>query len=210
MFGMAGEGIVASRTLNTQKYTGLKVNITIPWTFGSPNVGENKDHYFDFYLGTQNLKYNKTDIEAGIFYYTQKGWTLFLNMVAWNAPGPSVWKEKAVAVTAGNTYSMELRNNGNGTATFYWNGSAIWTEAIPAGFEDRLPTDGGWFKMVHGKVDDSHMFYKGAKFTSPQLRSSTGTYSNWSASTQGYSPSNSGDTAAFTISSQFPVATNLN
>jgi hypothetical protein len=209
---MTTEGIIGSRTLSGQNFMGLRANITIPWTYGSPNVGPDAENYFDFYFGMQSHDYDSTDTEAGIFYYNKKGWVIFLNICAWNAAygGPYVWEEQSVSVTPGQTYSMELRNNGDNSVTFYWDGTAIWTKSAPTGFADRIPTGGGWFSMNHGKVDETgSMFYTGAYFSNPQLRLTSGSYSNWTASSWGYASKNSGDIADFTINSQFPVSTNL-
>jgi hypothetical protein len=189
---------------------GLKVNITIPWTYGSPNIGLDANNYFNFYLGTQGHTYDSADTEAGIFYYSQKGWVIFLNMCAWNAPGPYVWEEEAVNVTPGSTHTMELRNNGDYSASFYWDGVLKWRRTMPLEPSKRMPTTGGWFKMCAGKVEDSgQMFYQGGYYSNPQLRLSNGTYSNWTASSWGYAPDNSGDIADFIISKQFPVSTDL-
>ena len=105
---------------------------------------------------------------------------------------------------------MELRNNGNYTVSFLWDGAVKFTGTMNIEPNKRMPTTGGWAKMVHGKVNDSgSMFYNGARFSNPQLRLNNNTYNSWGATNYGYSPANTGLTTDFTINAQFPVATNL-
>lgn len=187
---------------------GLQTDIIIPWEYGTPNVGKDALNYFDFYLGYQGPNLEKTDTEAGIFYYTKKGWTLFLNVATWHPDGE--WYEKEIDVKPGSTHTMELRNNRDHTVSFYWDGRRKFTGTMNIDPDRRMPTTGGWVKMSHGKVNQNgSMFYTGARYINPQFRLNNGKYTNWTASSYGYAPANTGMISDFTINAQFPVATDL-
>jgi len=214
---ISGEGIKGIRTLGNVR--GIKTTLTIPWTYGSKDAqGNDATNYFDYYLGlgstdpTYHGWESRTDVEAGVFYYTKKGWVIFLNFAAYSTSG-GYWNEQAISVTPGSAHTMELHNNGNGTASFYWDGSLKWTASIASWMNplDRLPATEGFAKVVHGKVNSSgNMFYSGATTGNLEITtSSRNSYSSWSDTAHGYAHVDKLDGTGFTVTNRFPLSTNL-
>lgn len=218
------EGVIKNVALQTTHH-GIKVDLWVPWGYGTPNIGEDGQNYFDFYLGYDA-------VEAGLFYYTNKGWTFFLNTATWadtietgsdydeSDPNYEGWKERQVPINPGEKVTLTLKHNGDYTATVILEcdaGTFTFTNDVPTELkwdeENRIPATGSRVKMVHGKVDETgKMYYKGASFTNPQLLrgSPNGTWVDWTASSWGYSFETSGDVEDFSVLREFPLKSDLN